>query len=218
MRAYAVCQRLRLASAPLAIAALSFVGLTLAGCASQQNPQVYRDNIRLENDNTQLRSQVQRQNTQIHDLQKQLAAKTPRVATLPPSRLAELFTLDHIAIGSATRLARFAPGHGMGFRVFVKTRMADGEPLPVGGSVDIEAFDLKAATGHRLLGHWKFGPTRVLASWYGMFGLNQFAFDCPLKALPMHHVITFHVTFTDALTGHIFTAQRAITLGSLKPQ
>ncbi|NNM85879.1 MAG: hypothetical protein HKL96_09030 [Phycisphaerales bacterium] len=218
MRAYAARVRLGFAAAPLAIAALGLLGLALTGCAAQQNPQVYRDNIRLENSNAQLRSQVQRQNTQIHDLQKQLAAKTPRMATLPPSRLAELFTLDHIAVGSATRLARFAPGHGMGFRVFVKTRMADGEPLPVGGSVVIQAFDLKAATGHRLLGHWKFGPTRVLASWYGMFGLNQFAFDCPFKALPTHHAITFYVTFTDALTGHIFTAQRAIRLSSLKPQ
>lgn len=199
--------------AGIAVGTVAALGLIfLAGCASTPvNYRVFQQNITLQNENAALKSKLQGQQAELKVLKAQLAAKTPRVATLPAARLAELFTVHAIKIQSATNTARFHGGKTLrGFRVFVVTLMADGHPLPATGKFTISAFDLAVKTGATRIGHWAFSARRSKKLWYGQFGLNCFAFDCPWKRPPAHAQITFRVRFRDALTGRIFTAQRLV--------
>ncbi len=188
--------------------------LGVAGCANyRQNAPLYKRNVALQNQNAALRRRLRRQQVAIADLKAQLAAKTPRLSTLPPRRLGSLFTVSAIHITSDTAVAHL---HGSksfnGFRVFVRTLMPGNLVLPATGTFTIEAFDLGMAKGSPRLGRWVFTPPQTKKLWYGHFGLNEFCFNCPWKKTPVNHAITFHVTFKDALTGNIFTNQRVIKI------
>jgi hypothetical protein len=186
--------------------------LVLGGCANYaKNAPLYQQNVALHNTIVSLKEKLRRKLLEVHELEQQLAAKTPSLPTLSANRLRQLFTVQRIRIGADTRIARL---HGArkpcGFRVFVRTLMAGNIPLPATGTFTIEAFDLALVHGSQRIGQWTFTPAEAKKAWYGMLGLNQFAFDCPWKKPPQHDEITFHVRFVDALTGRVFTAQRVI--------
>ncbi len=186
----------------------------LVGCANyRQNAPLYHQNVVLQNQNSALQSTIRRQNITIAELRSQLAAKTPRIATLPPHRLSELFTVSAVHITSDTSAAHLRNAKAFnGFRVFVRTLMPGNMVLPATGTFTIEAFDLGIKHGSQRLGEWVFTPEQVKKLWYGNLGLNEFCFDCPWKKPPTHQQITFHVTFHDSLTGQTFTDQRVITI------
>ncbi len=205
--------RIRTAVGPLAgyLVILGLSGL-LAGCANYaKNAPFYRQNVALHNQNALLVSQLKIERVKVANLQDQLAAKTPRLATLPSGRLDQLFTVNSIKISGDTRSSRLGNYPKLrGFRIFVRTGMAGGMALPATGQFVLEAFDLAAPTGQERLGRWVFTPMESKKDWYGMFGIHAFAFDCPWKMPPSHGDITFKVAFTDALTGRLFTAQRLV--------
>ncbi len=191
-----------------------FLIMSLGGCANyKQNAPLFHQNVALQNKNAALQATIQSQKATIADLNAQVAAKTPRIATLPANRLAELFTVSAVRITSDTAAAHLKGAKAYnGFRVFVRTLMPGNLVLPATGTVTIEAFDLNIAHGSPRLGRWIFTPQQVKKLWYGNFGLNEFCFNCPWKKPPAHNSITFHVTFTDELTGKTFTDQRVIKI------
>lgn len=188
--------------------------LGIGGCANyKQNAPLYHQNVLLQNQISTLRSTLRRQKTTIAELDAQLANKTPHIATLPPRRLAQLFTVSSAHITSDTALAHLKDAKTWnGFRVFVRTLMPGNLVLPATGTFTIEAFDLGIAHGSQRIGKWIFTPRQSKKLWYGNFGLNEFCFNCPWKKPPVNHSITFHLTFQDALTGRTFTDQRVIKI------
>ncbi len=144
----------------------------------------------------------------VSDLQNQLNAKTPPVQTLPPERLAELFTTDRIEIRSSTDSWDFGDGKGIsGFRIFVRTLSDDDEIITSAGTLTLEAFELppSPAQPHRI-GSWTFSPQEMKKNWYTGFGADYFAFNCPWATAPTEKNISFTAHFTDALTGRHFDA------------
>ncbi|MGC8560329.1 MAG: hypothetical protein ACP5O1_06575 [Phycisphaerae bacterium] len=196
----------------IGMTALGFAAAQLTGCANYaHNAPFYKRNVQLTNANSRLKMELTDAKAQIAQLRKEVAAKTPRIATLPPQRLAELFTVKKIQISSDTRTAHLHDSSTRnGFRVFVKTYMGGSMILPATGTFDIQAFDLASGVKHPLIGRWSFSPIQAKKCWYGLFGLDEFGFDCPWKTPPRHPVITFRVKFTDALTGRVFLAQRVL--------
>ncbi len=194
------------------ITALGFAAALLTGCANYaHNAPFYERNVELTNANSRLKGELASAEAQIKQLRKAVAAKTPRIATLPPPRLAELFTVKKIQISSDTRTAHLHNSSTRnGFRVFVKTFMGGSMILPATGTFNIQAFDLSSGVKHPLIGRWSFSPMQSKKCWYGLFGLDEFGFDCPWKTPPRHPDITFRVKFTDALTGRVFFAQRVL--------
>ncbi|HTV49019.1 MAG TPA: hypothetical protein VMG59_11310 [Phycisphaerae bacterium] len=204
---------------PLVVAVAGCWLLLAGGCADySKNAPVYRENVALSNQNAQLQEQVKTLRQQVSDLKEQLAAQMPRIPTLEPDRLAELFTVDSINITGDTRSTHIGGAEKLnGFRVFVKTLMSDGQALPASGTFTIEAFDLALQNGTQRIGRWVFTPEESKQDWYGMFGLNCFAFDCPWQIPPAHRDITFHVRFVDALTGRVFTSQMPVKIDLTDP-
>ncbi len=202
------------------VAALLGCGLFIfgtGGCANyKSNAPLYSQNVKLQNKNTALQSTIQRQNHTIAELKAQVASHTKRIATLPPKRLSELFTVSSAQVTSDTAIAHLKNAKSWnGFRVFVRTLMPGNLVLPATGTFTIEAFDLGIAHGSQRIGQWVFTPRQSKKLWYGNFGLNEFCFNCPWKKPPVNHSITFHLTFKDALTGQVFTNQKVIKIKTL---
>lgn len=213
-------QRLRRAGALSMIAASLICAASFAGCAYHASPKrldLSQRNQALRNRLATLRHTLAIQRKKIAMLKRQLARKTPRIATLPTTRLRDLFTVQRVAILSSTHASAFdASGPKKGFRVFVRAYGPGGMILPAPGRCAIQAFDLASKHGPRLLGRWNFSARQCKRDWYGMLGLDQFAFNCPWKAPPVHRGITFRLVFQDALTGRRLLAQRVVVLRHFK--
>jgi len=200
---------------------LLLLSLALGGCFGPNYEKVAND---LRDHNLQLEQQLARTKQESTDrentitlLLEQLDAKSPRVATLPDTRLAELFTMDHVQLQGTTDAWDFdGKGTQQGFRVFFRPLMTNGDVLPATGTVTIEAFDLAIEQGSQRLGKWTFKPAQLKESWYGSFGLSHFAVNCPWTAPPKHDEITFKIEFVDALTGRAYVDQQKVKM-HLKP-
>ena len=155
----------------------------------------------------------------INSLQDQLSEKSPRIQTLPPERLAELFTVGSVQILKATDTSDLLTGDGKlkGFRIFIRTLTADSMVFPATGKLQVEAFELPMAPDQPArIGAWTFTAEEMKKNWYSGLGLNHFGFNLPWENPPRHADVTFKVTFTDALTGNVFTAHldKKVTLPS----
>jgi len=188
-----------------------FACLTLPACGPDYNKIANR-----------LREQTMQQESQIKDLQEKLAArdvivrqlqdqvdlKTPRVATLPDDRLADMFTAAKLEIRPQTDSWRIDASNELSaFRVFIRTLAADNTNIPATGTLTIEAFELPPDPAEpRRLGTWTFTPAEMKKNWYPSFNLNQFALNCPWTTPPTTPDILFKATFLDALTGKAIEA------------
>ena len=191
--------------------------LPLGGCLGPDYAHISNE---LRAKNNALSDELAKTQRENHDLQAtialqndQLDARTPRVQTLPPERLAQLLTVGQIDIQKSTDLYDSQhDGKFDSFRVYVRTLTTDGTTLPATGTLTIDAFDLDLPGETQRLGHWTFTPEQLKTLWYGQFGLDHFALTCPLTSLPTHTKITFKAHFIDALTNEAFEQQKVITV------
>jgi hypothetical protein len=118
-------------------------------------------------------------------LRDQIAGQTPRVATLPPERLKDLFTLGDVKVQPSMPYAASKPGGPLdAVRVFVKTTLDDGTAAPVSGTLTINIYDPSVPGTAGALGSLTVSPAVLKKSWYASFGLNHFAIDVPVSRLP----------------------------------
>lgn len=205
----------RFAPSALLSAALLFsaCGPDLAKSNYELRHQVADQDAQLAAD----KQKIANRDAQIADLQNQLASKNPPLPTLPPDRLAQLFTAASIQIRNQTDVWDFGPQNGgrSGFRIFLRTLTDDGQIIPATGTLTLEAFELPAAPAQpQRIGSWTFTPEQMKQNWYTTFGSNYFAFNCPWATAPTHDHITITAHFTDALTGRHLdaTVTKTVTL------
>jgi hypothetical protein len=194
---------------PAALAAI-VAGAALTACGPNYSAVTNRlraENMAKDKEISTLQDQVATQDATIKSLQAVVAKESPPVQTLPPDRLAELYTVAKVEIMPATDSSDLLEGDNKlkGFRVYFRTLTQDRMIYPATGTLTIEAFELPPApTPPVRLGTWTFSPEDMKKNWYEGLGLHHFAFNCPWSAPPAHSDVTFKVTFTDALTGITF--------------
>lgn len=150
---------------------------------------------------------------QVTDLQSQLAGKYPPLATLPPDRLAQLFTAAKIDIRGNTDAWELGGKGISGFRIFIRTLSDDDQIITAAGTLTLEAFELPPSPAQPVrVGTWTFSPEDMKKNWYTGFGSDYFAFNCPWTAAPTEKTITFTAHFTDALTGRHLDATMTKTI------
>ncbi len=187
------------------------VSLALAGCGGTDLNAVANrlreENLDQKRQITDLQEKLKGREATVRDLQAHFAMNSPPLPTLPPERLAELFTVAKLEIRGQTDTADLGAGI-KGFRVFLRTYAEDGQIVPAAGVLVIEAFELPAAPAEpKRIGLWTFTPAQMKTSWYTGLGLNHFAFSCPWQTEPAGSAITFRVRLRDALTGETLEAQ-----------
>ena len=183
--------------------------------------------------NNDLRKQVQTLQGEVNGLKQQheadqraLAAwqqRTPSQPTLPPDRLARLFTVHGLTFGRLTGGARLNPPAGKeplkagdhdpsgddGIKVYVSPTDDTGEPFKAAGSFVVEAVDLAGAKPDEV-GRWTFDLGQSRNLWGGTFLQRSYVLPCPWQKPPAHADLAVRVQFTDALTGATFAAQREV--------
>jgi len=172
--------------------------------------------------NIELRKQIDQLQTQVADLKRQHDADQATIAglksehtivTLPEDRIGQLFTAHGLKFGRLTGgvdLDPDKPGDD-GIKVAICPIDDQGQALKSAGSFEIDAFDLALGDNNRV-GHWAFDIEQARQNWYGAAMLYTYVFKCPFEKVPAHENVTIRVTFTDALTGRIFTAQREVQI------
>jgi hypothetical protein len=164
-------------------------------------------NIQLRKENQQLRAKVT-------DLERRHAADTAQIRaletrtgtspTLPQDKLSRLFTVHGIEFGRLTGI-----GDDGVLKVYIVPTDDAGQPLKAAGSFVIEAFDL-ANKDNSLIAHCEFNLDQARTSWFGQALLYTYVLTCSFPA-PAHPDVTLKVSFTDALTGRTFTAQKVVS-------
>ena len=173
-------------------------------------------NSKLRKENQDLQGQVQGLKTQLAAAQTNVAAwerRSPNLPTLPPDRLADLFTVHGLKFERLTGGDRLNPTDTWddAIRLFIAPTDQTGDPLKAAGSFNLTAYDLAAPQPNEI-GHWTFPLKEAASLWGGSFLSTGYVLTCPLKEPPRHSDITVHVEFTDALTQAQFVAQTIVKL------
>jgi len=191
--------------------------VALCGCGLLGgNPD--QTNIALRKQVQQLQSQVTTLQAQHDADQRSLAAwqqRSPKIPTLPPDRLAKLFTVHGITFGRLTGGTRLDLHKSFddALKVYVTPTDGTGQPLKAAGSFVVAAFDL-SGTQPIQVGRWAFTDEQALQLWGGSFLENGFVLTCPFENPPGHSELTVKVEFTDELTLATFDAQTVVKVNS----
>ena len=181
------------------------VSIVASGCAKPN-----KANIELRKKNAELTSKVESLQRQHAADSASLAAKEKPGTTLPslPSeRLDQLFTVHGLSFGKLTGV----DPDGKGLKVYIVPTDGAGEPIKAAGSFVVKAFDL-AGKGDSGMKQWDFPLDQAAKNWFGKATLYTYVLTLPLQEMPKRGEVTVHVTFTDALTGREFSAQRVIKI------
>jgi hypothetical protein len=190
---------LRFAGAVVSCIALAACGPDYAKLSNSYREETLKQRGELGD----LREQLKNRDATIRDLR----ANVPTIPTLPPERMAQLFSAVRLEVTSQTEARDLADG-AKGFRVFIRAYTEDAQTIPATGALTIEAFELPAAPAQpRRVGVWKFTPEEMKKNWYSGLGAYHFAFSCPFQTVPTMTNITFKARLQDALTGHTLEAQ-----------
>jgi hypothetical protein len=192
-------------STPIAIASLALV----AGCTGKPN----HANIELRKQNQELHTRiaaVERERDAARAEVIGLKAHSTTVPSLPPDRLAKLFTTTGVELGRLTGGADLDPDKpgDDGLKVYVTPLDNSGQKFKAAGTIVVEAFDL-AATPTRV-GRWEFSVEDAAKRWSGALLRYEYVLPCPFEKPPAHPDLTVKVTFTDELTSRTFTQQRVV--------
>jgi len=195
--------------------AAGIAAVALSGCSGPSSA-----NIQLRKENQQLSARIDQLNRR-HDADQAQIRVLQRnanvVETLPEDRLNQLYTTAGLRLGRLC--GGFHPdpnlvGDTM-LKVYVVPIDQDGDPIKAAGSFQIELFDLALPSQNRI-GQWNFDLQRARSDWYAQLFMYEYVFNCPWQTPPAHSSLLLRVTFTDALTGRVFSIDRDITV-QLRP-
>jgi hypothetical protein len=185
--------------------------IAVCGCGSPSAA-----NIELRKKNQDLESRVASLEARhARDTQTIAAAESsrPTVPTLPPDRLANLFTTHGLQFTDATAGDNPDPTSATDseLKLVLETVDQDGTPIKPAGSFSVEAFDLDDPA-HPSIGRWNFSADQSRKLFFSRFGLYGYVLTCPWQTVPAHPNLTVKVSFTDTLTGMTFVAQQQVKI------
>jgi hypothetical protein len=183
----------------------------LAGCGKPSAA-----NIQLRKENQALRDKVAQLERLRQGDRATIAALEGRSTTRPAASwetIEGLFTVHGIKLGRLTGGDDSDPAHPghEGVRVYLTPQDQHGDDLKAAGSIVVEIFDL-AQTDRPLVGRWEFPAEEAAKHWYAAMLMYGYVVECPFDKPPAHPELTVKVSFTDALTGRTFTAQKVVTI------
>lgn len=191
----------------------------MAGCGG---PRPERVTVQLRRENFSLREQIGELERQIEAERELLRAAELRietVPTLPSERLDELFLVNGLRFGRLTgglKLDDQIAGHD-GLIIYIVPIDQMNQSLKAAGAFVVEAFDL-AESDQPLVGRWEFSTDQAESNWYGAALLYTYVLRCPWQdVLPENEELTVRISFTEALTGRVFIAQRLVRIDPPRP-
>jgi outer membrane murein-binding lipoprotein Lpp len=197
--------------APGRLVILGAVLTVLAGCGiggARKHP--LETKVReLEMERARLAGQLEQSQVQVEQLKAQIQA----LSALPKDKEQNPYKLRAVKI---TRYTGFYDKDGDGRRekliVYLQPIDRDGNVFKAAGIVSVQLWDLSRPGGQALLGQWQVEPAELHKLWFDalMSTSYRLTFDAPASAETLAKPLTVQVTFTDYLTGQVFTEQYVI--------
>ncbi len=131
----------------------------------------------------------------------------------PQVRLENLYDLQKIKVTRYTNLYdKDDDGKYEKLIVYIQPLDAEGDIIKAAGAVDVELWDLSKPADKSLLGKWSVGPGQLKTMWFATFiTINyRLVFDVSEIIDKFDRPLTVKVTFTDYLSGRVFTEQKVI--------
>lgn len=189
--------------------------IALAGCQAQRQRQA--ECTECLRKNQELEKQLNSQQQNLAQLQEQI--KT--LQNLPPGRLEQLVTVDHIELGRFTGpIDKNNDGLSDGFKVYLVLRDRMNDVVKAAGAFELELWDLAAGEAGRMLGKWRFGPDVLQKHYLSGLLTEHYLFEVPFAEgkYPQHSSLTLKLRFTEVLTGRSWDAQSVINASVHRPE
>ena len=144
----------------------------------------------------------------------QVKAQVKALAVLPQDKQENRF----YAL-SAVKIARFTDFYdknedGKREKLIVYLQPVDqaGDAIKTAGAVSVQLWNLSNPSGQALLGQWQVQPGELYNLWFNALASTAFrlTFDAPVTPEVLAQPLTVKTTFTDYLTGQVFTDQFVI--------
>ena len=183
----------------------------VAGCESGSASRVAMASEieKLSREKADLNSQIEQLKSESGQLGKQIKA----LSGLSTDELEDLYKLQRIKIGGYTNFYdKDKDGKKEKLIVYVQPIDQDGDVIKVAGAVEVQLWDLTSPQANEaLIAEWDVPPNQLRKLWYAALKTNyRLSFDIADKIDSLAEPLTVKVSFTDYLTGKVFTEQTVI--------
>jgi len=196
--------------APYGILVLAWILLGGCGIGSERMSPLEMKVRDLERERAQLAGQLEQCQVEAA----QIKAQVQTLAVLPQSKPENLF----YAL-SAVKIARFTDFYdknedGKRDKLIVYLQPVDraGDAIKTAGIVSVQLWSLNRPDGQALLGQWQVLPSELYKLWFNTLTSTAYrlTFDVATTPEMLAQPLTVKTTFTDYLTGQVFTDQYVI--------
>jgi cell division protein FtsB len=185
--------------------------LLVTGCATPDNKELLAEQIeQLTQEKAQLQGQVKQYNSENKELKDQIQV----LSGLPEN--VKLENLNRVVKVNISRYTGFFDKDNDGKKekliVYIQPVDEQGDALKAVGTVEVQLWDLNKTNGEAMLGQWKVEPDELKKLWFAtIVSINyRLTFDVADIIENLDEPLTVKVTFTDYLTGKVFTEQKVI--------
>ncbi len=184
----------------------------VAGCENAYTESPLQERIdTMTIQQKQLESRLEQSNAENEQLQKQIHT----LSGLPEQLKGEnLYRLQNIEIGKYTGFFdKDKDGKKEKLIVYIEPIDEQGDVIKAAADVEVELWDLSKTDGTALLAKWPaVKPDQLKNLWFAsMLKVNyRLTFDITGKVKSFDEPLTVKITFTDYLSGKVFTKQKVI--------
>jgi outer membrane murein-binding lipoprotein Lpp len=152
----------------------------------------------------------------VEQLQKEndrLRQENENLAKLPGDKRAEaIYKLQRVDIGRFSGIYKEdANGANEYLVVYVEPIDETGDAIKAAGKVEIQLWDLNKSESQAMMGHWTAEPNDLKTMWFNAIASTGYRFKYNLPTgIKKGQELTVRVTFTDYISGQVFTQQKAI--------
>jgi SMC interacting uncharacterized protein involved in chromosome segregation len=191
---------------------VSMLLLFIAGCGPDNyTRQLENEKSQLEKANRQLQKDmeaVKAQDQQLRNQVKTLSQLSPEI------RVDSLYDLESVKLTNFTNFYdRDKNGTKEKLIVYIQPIDAQGDIIKASGAVEVELWDLNNGTdAGALLAKWQVSPEELRKMWFATIITSNYrlVFDIADVVKSFDRPYTVKVTFTDYVSGKVFTEQHVI--------
>jgi hypothetical protein len=186
---------------------------TVCGCDSAGRSAQPAQTRQSTEEKTRLQNQLEQARRENELLKKQIEV----LSNLPGDVRAEnLYHLKAIRIGRYTNFYdNDKDGKKETLTVYIHPIDEVGDAIKAAGAFDVQLWDLSSPPKEAMLGQWRIEPESVKKMWFATLLANNYRLTFDASKIidqlgPGATALTVKVTFTDYLSGRVFTDQRVI--------
>lgn len=192
---------------------ISVLLITVQGCISSDHVKnIENKNFELDKLNKQLERQLEESKAKNDELKKQMATLSKLDHE---KRINSLYELETVKVAKYTNLYdKDKDGTKEKLIVYLQPIDVEGDLIKAAGSVEVELWDLRRESDEALLTKWQISPDELKKTWYATVVTSNYrlAFDVVDIIGSLEGPFTVKVTFTDYVSGKVYTEQKMVSL------